>query len=237
MIYSIQNTVLEIHDFINSFNPGLYFLVSVAAIIFSCYMLYSIFAHRDFSKRAKSEKLIFIPALVISLVFILDLILAGDVYPNLSPEKVARFFAEDLCKGKIQEIIKDKNRVFTPDYHDNFSLEWAEKPKEFADIQFQCDAADFFMVEYHYKSGFISYPESCSVILRTSKILNIPKNPDEIEQCDFDFHMQLTKVAIPSRFLGDYMRWRIGKFSYTKSKPYTMKEWLDRFRKETRTEQ
>ncbi len=230
MIYSIQNTILEIHDFISSFNPGIYFLVSAAAIIFSCYMLYSILIG-DFGERAKSEKVILIPALIVSLVFILDMILAGDIYPNLSAEKMARFFAEDLCKGKTQEIIKDRNRVFTPDYYEDFSLEWAEKSKEFADIQFQCDAADFFMVEYHYKSEVISYPESCSVILRTSKILNIPKNPDEIEQCDFDFHMRLTKVAIPSRFLGNYVRWRIGNFSYTKSKPYTMKEWFDRFKK------
>lgn len=91
------------------------------------------------------------------------------------------------------------------------------------------------MLEYHYKYQNISNTENCTVVLRTSKILNISKNVDEIEQCDFDFEIRLTKVAIPSRFLGKYMRWKISAFSYTTSKPYTMKEWLDSIKKEIRT--
>jgi len=233
MIYTIQNTILEIHNFISSLNFGIYFLVSVAAIIFSCYMLYSIFAHRNFGEKTKLKKVIFIPALLISMVFILDMVLAGDIYPNLSAEKMARLFAEDLCAGRTEEISKDKNKILAPNYHDAFTLEWTQKSKEFADIL--CQADDFIMLEYHYKYQNISNTENCTVVLRTSKILNISKNVDEIEQCDFDFEIRLTKVAIPSRFLGKYMRWRISAFSYTTSKPYTMKEWLDSIKKEIRT--
>lgn len=234
MIYTIQNTILEIHNFISSLNFGIYFLVSLAAIIFSCYMLYFIFVHKKFGEKTKLEKIIFIPALLISIVFILDMILAGDIYPNLSAEKMARLFAEDLCAGRIEEIMKDKNKILAPNYHDAFTLEWTQKSKEFADIR--CEADDFIMVEYHYKFRNINNLESCTVVLQTFKILNIPKNVDDIEQCDFDFEIALTKVAIPSRFLGKYMRWRISGFSYTTSKPYTMKEWLNSIKRERRNE-
>lgn len=162
------------------------------------------------------------------------MVLAGDIYPSLSAEKMARLFAEDLCAERVQEISKDKNKILAPNYHDAFTLEWAQKSEEFADIL--CQADDFIMVEYHYKHRNISNPENCTVRLRTSKILNISKNVNEIEQCDFDFEIHLTKVAIPSRFLGKYMRWRISGFSYTTSKPYTMKEWLDSIEKEIGTD-
>ena len=226
MIYSIQNTILEIDDFISSFNPGIYFIVSVAAIIFSCYMLYSIFVHRDFGERTKSEKVIFIPALVISLVFILDMILAGDVYPNLSAEKIARFFAEDLCKGKIREITKE-NAILAPEYRERFAKEWGLESKGFSDICGYSKADDFLLIEYHYKRSDLPYIEDCTVVLRTWDYLNVDeyirKEEDLIER-DIDFKIHLTKIGISSRFCGMYMRWRISGFYYTKSKAITIKE-------------
>lgn len=230
MTYAIQDTVLRIHDFIGSFNPAVYILVSFVAVIFSCYMLYCIFIRKNFAEKTKLEKAIFIPALVISIVFILDMVLAGDVYPNLSAERMARLFAEHLCKGRIEKISKDKNIFLAPDYHDRFTTQWTSKSKEFSDIY--CDANDFFLIEYHYKYRNINDPENCTVVLQTSKTLDIPKNVHGIKYCDFDFEIRLTRVAIPSRFSGKYIRWRISGFSYTKSKPYTMKEWLDSIKKD-----
>lgn len=232
MLYSIQNSILKIYNFIGSLNFGIYFVVSVAAIIFSCSMLYFIFVHRNFGKKTNLEKIIFIPALLISVVFILNMTLAGDISPNLSAEKMSRLFAEALCSGRIEEVSKDN--IIAPNYHDAFTLEWNQKQKDFSDIQ--CGADDFIMVEYHYKYGNISKTEGCVVVLQTSKILNILKGVDEIELCDFDFEIHLTKVAIPSRFLGKYMRWRIIDFSYVKSETYTMKEWLDNIEKELKSE-
>ena len=232
MLYIIQNSILKIYNFIGLLNFGTYFVGSVAAIIFSCSMLYSIFVHRNFGKKTNLEKVIFIPALLISVVFIVNMTLAGDISPNLSPEKMARLFAEALCFGRIEESSKDN--IIAPNYHDAFTLEWNQKHKDFSDIQ--CGADDFIMVEYHYKYGNISNIESCVVVLQTSKILNILKSVDEIELCDFDFKIHLTKVTITSRFLGKYIRWRIIDFSYVKSETYTMKEWLDNIKKDLKSE-
>jgi hypothetical protein len=228
MPYIIRSSILKIYNFFLSSNFGSWIVVSFAAIIFSCLMLYSIFVHKNFGKKTSLEKIIFIPALLISIVFISTMTLAGDIFPNLSAEKMARLFAEALCSGRIEEV--SKGNIVAPNYHDAFTLEWNQKHKEFSDIQ--CGADDFIMVEYHYKYGNISNTEGCVVVLQTSKILNILKGVDEIELRDFDFEIHLTKVAILSRFLGKYMRWRIIDFSYVKSETYTMKEWLDNIEKE-----
>jgi len=225
LIYTIQNTILKFHDFISSLNSGIYFLVSVAAIIFSSCVLYSILFGKSFGEKSKLEEILFVPALAVSLVFILDMILAGDIYPNLSGEKIARLFAESLCNGRIEEITDRKNKLISPDYHDKFTADWSQKYKELINIH--CDADDFLLVEYHYEHLNISSPEKYMVVLRTSKIVNIPQKIDDITQCDYDFKISLIRVPIPSRFLGNYVRWRINSFSYKKSEPYTMKEWLD----------
>jgi len=139
MIHSIQNSILKIYNFILSLNFGSYFVVSVASIIFSCSMLYSIFFHRNFGKKNNLEKIIFIPALLISIVFISTITLAGDISPNLSAEKTARLFAEALCSGRIEEFSKDN--AIAPNYHDAFTLKWNQKYNDFSDIQ--CGADDF----------------------------------------------------------------------------------------------
>ena len=232
MPYIIRSSILKIYNFFLSSNFGSWIVVSFAAIIFSCLMFYSIFVHKNFGKKTNLEKIIFIPALLISIVFISTMTLAGDIYPNRSSEDMARLFAATLCSGSIEEFSKDN--VIAPNYHDAFILKWNQKCKDFSDIQ--CRADDFIMTEYHYKYGNISNPESCVVMLQTSHILNFPKSIDETELCDFDFKIHLTKVAIASRFLGKYMRWRIIDFSYVKSETYTMKEWLDNIEKELKSE-
>jgi hypothetical protein len=232
MPYIIRSSILKIYNFIGSLNFGTYFVVSVAAIIFSCSMLYSIFVHKNFGKKCNLEKIIFIPALLISVVFILNMTLAGDISPNLPAERMARLFAEALCSRRIEEISKDN--VIAPSYLNAFTLKWNQRYSEFSDIQ--CGADDFIMTEYHYKYDNINNDKSCVVVLQTSHILNFPKSVDEIELCDFDFQIHLTKVAIASRFLGKYMRWRIIDFSYVKSETYTMKEWLDNIEKELKSE-
>jgi hypothetical protein len=94
----------------------------------------------------------------------------------------------------------------------------------------------FFLIEYHYESKGIGGHENCRVVLQTSDFSKIPNNIHDLEQFDIDIEIRLSKVSIPSRFLGNYVRWRIGGFSYTKSKPYKMKEWLDRVRRNVKTE-
>ena len=232
MPYIIRSSILKICNFIGSLNFGTYFVVSVAAIILSCSMLYSIFVHKNFSKKSNLEKIIFIPTLLISVVFILNMTLAGDISPNLSAEKMARLFAEALCFGRIEEARKDN--FVAPNYHDAFTLKWNQKHKDFSDIQ--CEADNFTMTEYHYKYDNISNAESCVVVLQTSHILNLSKSIDETELCDFYFKIDLAKIAIASRFLGKYVRWRIIDFSYVKSETYTMKEWLDNIEKELKSE-
>ena len=244
MIYKIQSTILRIHEFkdsITSLNFGIVFILSLAAFIFSIYCIYSVFISKDFGNRSKVEKIIFPPALVLSLVFILDLILAGDIYPNLSAEKLARLFAESLCDDEIEEFTDWKNKdtdrckVLTAEYRDQFFKDWKEKSKEFTDIHSSAD--DFDLIEYHYKHLNITDFEKCLVIIRSSKILNALEILnmkerdafDKILHIDYDFEIGLIKVPIPSRFLGNYMRWRIFSFAYEKSKPYTMKEWLEQF--------
>lgn len=225
MIDEIQYHILKICEFMDSFNFGLYFLVSVAAIIFSCFMLHSIFGRKDFREKSTLQKVALIPALAISLIFIMQMTLGGDVSPNLSAEEMARYFAEYLCKGKTEY---KKNRVLAPEYHEDFVSEWAPRRKEFSGIYTESD--DFFMIEYHYIDRNILSPEKCTVVLRTSKILSLGKTAEEIEAVDIDFEIRLQKVSIPSRFLGKYRRWRISGFSYTKSEPSSLKQLFDKLK-------
>jgi len=85
-------------------------------------MLYSIFFHRNFGKKTNLGKIIFVPALLISMIFILNMTLARDISPNLSAEKMARLFAEALYSGRIEEFSKDN--AIAPNYHDAFTLKW-----------------------------------------------------------------------------------------------------------------
>lgn len=228
--FQIKTTILGINDYIQSLNFGIFFLVSVAAIAFSSYVFYSILVDKTFRKKSKLEKILFASAVAISLVFILQIILAGDIRPNLSAEKIARLFGESLCNGRTEEITERINRVLTDGYHDRFFTDWGEKSKEFTDIQSSAD--EFDLIEYHYKNLNMNDSERCTVIIQTTKILNIAEaeDADDILQSDYNFIIGLTKVSIPSRFLGNYMRWKISSFSYKKSMPYTMKEWFERFK-------
>jgi len=245
LIDKVHYTILRIHEFLYSIaalNFGTFFILSLAAIIFSIYCINSFFINKDFSTKSKLEKIMFPPALVFSLVVILDLILAGDIYPNLSAKNMARSFTETLCYGDIEELTDPKNKetdrckVLTVEYRNQFYKDWKERSKEVSDIE--SDSEYFDLIEYNYSHLNITDPERCFIRLRTSKIINIPeilnmKEGDilnKILNVDYDFKVDLIKVPIPSRFLGNYMRWRIFSFSYEKSKPYTQKEWFERFK-------
>lgn len=233
MIYKIQNIILDLYEFLTSIHEGIVAVLFLVAIFYSLYMIYSLW-NKEWNERTRIEKIFFIPSLGISLLFIALLIFAGDVHPNISAENTARLFAEDVCFGRIEDITKDRDRILTPAYYDNFINEWNREYKNFSDIQ--CDANNFLLVEYHFKQRDFAEPEKCLVVLRTSDFLTdifeLPsKEPNEIEFCDYDFEIYLMKVALDSRFLGKYMRWRVNDFSYLKSEPYTIKEEMEKFEK------
>jgi hypothetical protein len=141
LLSTIQNKILEFHDIIGSLNFALYFLVSITAIVFSLCVLTQIFHKKGFGMMSRSKKLIFAAAALISIIFTLDMILAGDIYPSLSPESMARSFAKHLSNGEVEEITI-KNKVLAPEYHGAFASGWQHASEDLARIQ--CEAKDFF---------------------------------------------------------------------------------------------
>lgn len=78
MIDKIQHLILKFFEFLDSINLGFYFLISLAAIIYSCFTLHSVFFRKNFREKTTVQKLVLISALTISLIFISHIILAGD---------------------------------------------------------------------------------------------------------------------------------------------------------------
>lgn len=175
---------------------------------------------------ARLEKVAFGAAVVLSLVFAVVMILAGDVYPNVSPERMARLFAERLSKGKVEDITQTENKIFTPEYYERFVNDWNRVPKQILPVQW--DADDFGLIEYHYLNRNIDRLETCKVVLRAVRNLNLLS---DLEFRDVDFEIILTKTLINSRFLGSYPRLRISGFSFSMGKPYKFKERLDQLQK------
>ena len=157
-------------------------------------------------------------------------------------DSVARLFAESLCNGRIEELtdnkhnLTERSKVLTAHYRNQIFIEWEEKLKDLYDIG--TNSEEFELIEYNYKNLKITDPETCFIRLRTSTILNMSEilemkegEPlDKIVYVDYDFNIGLIKVPIPSRFLGNYMRWRIFSFNYEKGKPYNFKEMIDAFK-------
>lgn len=92
-------------------NVGLYLIVGVAAVIYCCVQLPKVLARRTGRRMPVREKVTFVLAAAVSVIFGLDFLLAGDVYPKFAPEEMARLFAETLSKGRIEDIIGGGNKV------------------------------------------------------------------------------------------------------------------------------
>lgn len=227
MIGTIQNYILEYYLFINSLNFGVYFIATIASII---YLI--IFICTKNEPKSKLKKIIFVPALLVSLTFILGMIIAGDIRSEFSAEKTARIFLGELCNDGIENIIENKNKVFTPNYCEQFVDYWKHDFKKIRNICCDAFGEDFFLVEKHYELLNIGIPQQCMVVLEITHFLNLPdiKKDADIVQCDYYFRIDLKKLAVKSRFLGNYLIWKIDSLSYDKSEPYSMKEWLDQLK-------
>ena len=186
-------------------------------------MLKSIFFNKDFKEKQKLEKIFFIPAAIISLIFIINLTLCGDITPKLTAEEMARRFAYRLCDGS-EFIYNYGNKIFTQEYQKKFYNDWEKKLRGTKVFDCNPDVSEFEMIEYHYERKKFTGYEKCKVILETSKFVEVSAEPLLAIFCDIYFHIQLTKIPTQSKYLGNYMRWRISGFNYSKSKPYTLKE-------------
>lgn len=184
--------------------------------------------------KSKLKKIIFVPALLVSLTFILGMIIAGDIHSEFSAEKTARVFLSELCSGRIEGVIEHKNYFFTPDYCEKFVENWENDFKEIGDVI--CESEDFILVEKHYELLNISFPQQCMVVLESTHFLNLPdiKKASDIMQCDYYFRIDLKKIRVPTRYLGDYLVWKVDHFSYEKSDPYSLDEWLDQLKNNDR---
>lgn len=222
MKFKIQNYLLKLNEF-TDFLGGIYFLVAIASIIFSIYMLKSIFFNKDFKEKRKLEKIFFIPAAIISLIFIINLTLCGDITPKLTAEEMARRFAYKLCDGS-EFIYNYDNKIFTQEYQKKFYDNWEKKLRGTKVFDYNPDGPEFEMIEYHYERKKFAGFEKCEVILETSKCVEVSGEPLLAIFRDIYFHIQLTKIPTQSKYLGNYMRWRISGFDYSKSKPYALKE-------------
>lgn len=227
----IQNTIFKLHDFIGTLNFGMVVIISISAIIFTINMLYSIIINKDFQQKTQIHKFLFMITLVISVIFIVYIIFAGDIYLNLSAEEETRYFAERLCYGEFQEIYTNDSYL-TPEYKDIFPIEINKKLSIFKDGKLQCDADMFFLIESHFYRGDLGTPDSCLIVLKSTDIINIQNGIENSIHYDYYYKIKLKKVLFYSRFIGPYLRWRINDFSFIVSEPYTFKEWHDRISSE-----
>jgi hypothetical protein len=215
VILTIQDTILRIVEFTHTLG-GLYFLICIVSIVYSIYVVHSLFVKRDFKGKTKSAKALSVAAIVISIFCLIEITLAGDVTHDMSPEETGRAFGGMLSQGADLHDYRDK--VFTPGYQTNFFDEWENNLEELVGCN-----PDFDLIEYHYKSGNVRHLEEFQVVLRTSKLLHESEKIEASRFSDYWFHIHLNRIPISSRFLGNYMRWRISAFSYTTSEPYTLK--------------
>jgi hypothetical protein len=215
MTLPIQDTILRIVEFTHALGR-LYFLICIVSIVFSIYVVYSLFVKRDFKGKTRPTKALSVAAIVISIFSLIEIILAGDLTRDISPEETARTFGGMLSQGVDLRDYKDK--VFTPSYQTTFFDKWEDKLEELVGCN-----PDFEVIEYHYKSDNVHHLEEFQVVLSTSKLLHESEKVENSRFSDYLFHIHLNRIPISSRFLGNYMRWRINGFSYTTSEPYTLK--------------
>lgn len=239
MIYEAQEYILRIHEFIHSFGVPIVIFGTIAAVVYSGYMLRSLFVIKDFREKSKVEKAILVPALTLSIFFPIDLILAGDIYPNLSAKMMVRTFAVQLSEGRMEDIVKEENKILAPDYHNEFVEQKALILKDFKNVASNPDDLD--IIEYHCKYPHrklqlptrpidLSEPERCRVVLRAIQFISSKGEKRLLRNIDLD--IDLTMVVIPSRFLGNYLRWRVSGLSYAKSEPYKIRELAESLLKE-----
>lgn len=206
------------------------FLILLGPIIYSINYL-----AKKTKQKSKIEKIIFIFAISLLIIFILELVIAGDLEPNVSAEKTARWFAKYLCDGTLKVNDKLKKRILDHDYIKEFDQQILEFEHK-ASFKFEVKADDFHKVEEHYYWYFPEHPPKYIFVLETSEIVEILKKLRDVLMYDIHIKINLKLVLLSSRFLGKYKRWHVCGFSITKSKPYKFKErWKRVFKKHKST--
>ena len=194
-------------------------------------MITSISRKSKFEKVSTAEKVIFLPALSISFIALLNLVVAGDIPANLTAEAIARDFSYLSSIGKVEKF----NRQFlSKNFQTSLLKNYKTEYKEVSTLH--CLPDDFSLLEYRYKSCEIGKPDTGYVILGTQEIVDIDTSKathtsESIRFRDWTFRLTLVKAILTSRFLGNYSRWVIYDFSYHSGQPYLLKDWLIRFKR------
>ena len=254
----MRATIFATSDLVN-WHFGLFFVLSVAAIIFVASELHRIVFRKELHEISRAEKIMFVPASGIVLVFLLMMTVAADVPPDFGPEKTALLFGEDLCAGDADAA----GCLVEPNYRGTSYVDWIEEHEEWRGIPspHPDEPAIPSTSPWLYKGCEHKLTEAadhidCTIVLSTMKRADeeateqllrsaieselgdglFRQTMDQIEYCDVYFEIRLSKVRIPTRFLGVRACWRVTNFSYTEGDPHTMKQWFDSNRGRLNTE-
>lgn len=220
------DNIFVINDFLHSFQL-LVFIIGIASFIFSIYVVTSISRKSQGDKISTTEKVIFLPALSIPFIALLNLVVAGDIAPNITAEVIARDFSYLSTIGQVEKFNK---QFLSRNIQTSFIKNYKTKYKEISTLR--CLPDDFSLLEYRYKSGGIRKLDTCYVILSTQEIVDIDTSKatntsESIRFRDRTFSLTLVKAILTSRFLGNYSRWVIDDLSYHSGQPYLLKDWLN----------
>lgn len=223
MIRALRAFALATHDFLNTWPVyGFVFLLLLFGGWCCCYYAYLVLRRcpgEQHDPLTRTDKVAFVVFLAISLTWVLDWILAGDLYEDHPPEIVARLFACAFCNGRLHEGASGMGYYVAPAYQEAFAQKWCAKGKEFSRA-LPPEPARFELVEEHYEQ------EKCFIVLRAGMLLKVSSRTaarfltvtkDGRAFVQHDLEICLERTPLQSRFLGQYLRWRVRDLHCTRS--------------------
>jgi hypothetical protein len=213
----IQQFLLSFHEFLDSLGFGIVFLLIISSLIFAIYFSYILFMKKSFHQLTYTKRVIFAICAFLSLLIIFEFIVSYDIYPDLEPEVFARSFAENICSGKINDMIKENdNNYLAEDYYYSFLSTWRPISNQFGQWfdhieYYQNWRNSLHKIDEHYSNKY--YHEAYAVFFQITPITSSTYTP----KFDLLLKVILSKRTVRSKFLGSYERWRVVDFEFEKT--------------------
>lgn len=217
--------IFDINTFLDF---GFWFILGLISLFGSGFFIKIIFTDSKFDRENIISKIFILISLPISFLFLMNLILAWDINPKLSFEDNAKYFTEIICNNNFSYIIENKDRLCSDNYSKNINKQYLNSFNEIINTNFKYN--DFEILEYFFRGKEIANPDTAIILLKASSIANIDQEItglESIKQVDYYFDVRLIENIFKSKFLGNYRRWVIDDFNYSKSGEYSLKEWID----------
>jgi hypothetical protein len=214
----IQQLLLSFHEFLDSLGFGIVFILLISSLIFAIYFIYILFIKKSFNQLTYNKKVVFVICAFFSLLLIFEFIASYDIYPNLEPDVLARSFAENVCSGEINDMIKENdNSYLAEDYYYSFLSTWRPISNQFAQWfdhieYYQNWRSSLHKIAEQYSNK--GYHEAYAVFFQITPITSSTYTPE----FDLLLKILLSKRTVKSKFLGSYERWRVVNFELEKTR-------------------